>query len=246
MLNTCLLETNHNVKFLHWEILDNISLKLTRSHCVQLEVNYTETGSIKLLDGRWTHFSRVAGNSVSLTRTPLFLPSKLRNRRMKAYNGNRMNVLKLSHWNAGNSKWETKIIEIEALVLERKPDILFITEANMWSSLVDSQRDIVGYQLYFPQAMMDRHNYARIVLLAKDGIDIKIHNKLMHEDLSVIWISLCYLGNKRMKIRGIYESTGYSFSPNPTLLRHTGPNYRDGMLFWRGGNWPPRTLCAQS
>ena len=98
--------------------------------------------------------------------------NKVRNRYMRSYNGNRMirNVVKLAHWNVGNARWEKKTLEIEALVLEKSPDILFISEANMWQSLPEDQRNIPGYQLHYPQAMMAKHGYARIVLLAKDGL----------------------------------------------------------------------------
>ena len=77
---------------------------------------------------------------------------------MKSYNGNRMlrNIIKMAQWNMGNSKWESKKLEIEALALEKSPDILFITEANLWSSLPEVERKIAGYTLHYPQAMMTK------------------------------------------------------------------------------------------
>ena len=129
----------------------------------------------------------------------LMISNKARNKRIKSYNGNRMirNILKLAHWNMGNLKWEKKRLEIEALALDKSPDILLISEANLWKSLPEEERNIRGYNLYFPQAMMVKHGYARIALLAKEGLILELQNDLMHEDLAVIWISLNYSNRKK-------------------------------------------------
>ena len=52
----------------------------------------------------------------------IWLSSKLRNKRIKMVNGNRIdrNVIKIHHWNAGNKLWQNKMLTIEALLLEKK------------------------------------------------------------------------------------------------------------------------------
>ena len=101
----------------------------------------------------------------------------------------------------------------------KTPDILFITEANMWATLPDYLKYIHGYQLFVSQAMLLKHNYARIVLLDRKGIDITINENLMHEDISMIWFSLRYSARKTMNIRGVYREHQLLINPkpNPTL-----------------------------
>ena len=166
---------------------------------------------------------RLEGQEGKLVRVSytFVLPHKIRNKKMKSYNGNRVvrNILKLAQWNIGNSKWESKRLEIEALALEKSPDIILISEANLWRSLPEEERSIAGYNLHFPTAMMNKHGYARIVLLAKVGLEVEVHNDIMHEDLSVIWVSLKYSSRRKMKLGGIYREHQLLFQdkPNPTL-----------------------------
>ena len=48
-------------------------------------------------------------------------------------NGNLKNNIKILHWNLGNKHWKRKINEIELLVNERKPDIVLISEAYIFT-----------------------------------------------------------------------------------------------------------------
>ena len=40
-------------------------------------------------------------------------------------------TLKIVHWNAGVSWWESKRTEIQALIFLTEPDLLFVSEANL-------------------------------------------------------------------------------------------------------------------
>ena len=54
------------------------------------------------------------------------------NNTVRSTNGNRVNsTLRILHWNAGSRLWTNKLIEIETLLLDKKPDILIISEANI-------------------------------------------------------------------------------------------------------------------
>ena len=197
-----------------WEIYDN-----TQLHQEGQPINPVPTlhirGTSDPLHRHWVPPIHPAGRVSIKVRQIILLSNKDRNARIKSYNGNRMNLINIAHWNAGNSKWETKRIEIEALVLQKQPDLLFVSEANLWDNLDSSQIDIPGYNLHYPRAMMSKHNYARIVLLAKSELDIKIEDNLMHEDISAIWLSLSYAGNRKMKIGGIYREHRLLFQPDP-------------------------------
>ena len=62
----------------------------------------------------------------------LSLSNKARNKLVRSRNGNEgNNILKIQHWNLGSRHWHRKRTEIEALLQESEPDLLFISEANM-------------------------------------------------------------------------------------------------------------------
>ena len=65
-------------------------------------------------------------------RKTIWISNKLRNKRVKMTNGNRIdrNVVKIHHWNAGNKLWQNKKVTIEALLLEKQPDLLFVSRSQ--------------------------------------------------------------------------------------------------------------------
>ena len=63
------------------------------------------------------------------------------------------NVLSLAHWNLGSKQWQRKLVELEMLTIEKKPDILFITESNLLEEIPDYQRSIGGYEIILPLTM---------------------------------------------------------------------------------------------
>ena len=139
---------------------------------------------------------------------------------MKSYNGNIgniRNIIQVDHWNAGNARWQAKRTEIEAALLMKKPDILFVSEANLYDTLPDNMRNIDGYNLYYPEKMMNKHKYVRIVMLAREELDINIHPEWMHEDLSIIWASVRYSTRKRMRVGGVYREHRLLMQPQPNL-----------------------------
>ena len=52
---------------------------------------------------------------------------------MHSSQGNRskLNTIEISHFNKGNSKFETKMNEIKILIKKHSPDIFSIVEANL-------------------------------------------------------------------------------------------------------------------
>ena len=139
-------------------------------------------------DGQWSNLLCLDGSPMRWKQNILLSSNKLRNRALRIRNGNRINrsILKLSHWNMGSSLWHNKRTEIEALILEKHPDLLYISEANLMDHVSDQERYIEGYKMYLPLTM-DKHKCARIVLLARQEIYIKIHPEWMNEDVAVIW-----------------------------------------------------------
>ena len=84
--------------------------------------------------------------------------SRLANKRIRTVNGNRVNNMKIVHWNLGSRRWENKTDDIEALINEMEVDMCFISEANLWSEVPDHERHIPGFHLIYPDTM--DHNEA--------------------------------------------------------------------------------------
>ena len=128
------------------------------------------------------------------------------NRLIHIKNGNRSRTspIKVVHWNAGSSLWENKLLEIEILLLEKSPDLCFITEANLWESLPDWDRQLPGYYLIYPNTFTEL-KHVRIVLLVKNNMNIHILNDHMDNDIASIWIRIGTSKKTSVIIGGLYR-----------------------------------------
>ena len=70
------------------------------------------------------------------------LDRKLRNRQIKSINGNGRNSFNLVHWNLGPRHWRNKTDDIQLLVDDLDPDIVFISEANLWQETEEHEAKI--------------------------------------------------------------------------------------------------------
>ena len=68
--------------------------------------------------------------------------------------------------------WPNKLLEIETLIQWRKPDLCFISEANLWNNVDMDQLSIPGYSLILLNTM-DLLSHARIVLLVRNNLNVK-------------------------------------------------------------------------
>ena len=78
---------------------------------------------------------------------------KKRNKLQKIRNGNRVEQLKIIHWNLGSKLWCNKLEDIELLLTEFKPDLCYISEANLWNGLDHHEREILGHEIIYPNTM---------------------------------------------------------------------------------------------
>ena len=133
------------------------------------------------------------------------LSSKKRNKGKKIINGNGQirNILTVVHWNLGARQWQRKIEEMEMLLLEKEPDLAFITDANLLEMVPDNCRNINGYSLILPKTM-EYLKYSRIVLLVKNGVEIEVLNSCMEKDISAIWVKIGKVGRKPLVVGGVY------------------------------------------
>ena len=158
-------------------------------------------------DGNWC---RIKSGSDWLT-------SRVRNKVMKVKNGNRGHLkqnIRLYHWNMGHSWWEAKILEIQAVVNEVDPDLMFISEANLREGVDEVASHVEGYELVYP-CTMTTQGYARIMLLVKEGVRFKKMENFMDENAASIWVKIEKMGGGNPCTLGEFIGTiGYSCKSN--------------------------------
>ena len=149
-------------------------------------------------------------DSITLSRphfpsNTILISTKILNRIVRARNGNRSTAanLKVIHWNAGSRLWENKVTEIEALMLQMKPDLCFISEANLWDTTDDMDKNIPNYKLLLPNTMSNL-KHARIILLVKS--ELIVHQlKYTNDEAAVIWVKIGDTRKNSLIVGGAYR-----------------------------------------
>ena len=129
---------------------------------------------------------------------------KIKNQKQRSYNGNRLNQLKIVHWNLGARQWRNKQTDIEVLLTDYKPDICFITEANLWDDHEEHEKVIQGHYMILPNTMK-KMKHARIVCLVREGLIVTKLNEFMDDMTATIWISVGSNKKKALRIGGLYR-----------------------------------------
>ena len=133
---------------------------------------------------------------------------KVANKLQRIKNGNRNTGIKIIHWNLGAKRWENKRDEIELLLAEMKPELCYITEANLHKGLEDHETNIPDHYLVYPNTM-NKLGYARIMLIVKNGVTVQKLDKLMSNNVSTIWVKLGTGKKTGIKVGGVYREFQY-------------------------------------
>ena len=81
---------------------------------------------------------------------------------------------------------------IQAMVDSKRPELIFISEANLYEVTPDYETLIDGYKIIKPLSV-DLHGLSRIVLLVKDDIEVRIEKQLMDPLIASIWVNVANL-----------------------------------------------------
>ena len=109
-------------------------------------------------------------------------------------------------WNLGNRFWVRKQEDIQAIVDQQNPDIMIITEANMFKEDPEHCLIIERYNIVRPLTWNNPSlNYARVVFLIKPEINFVLLEDFMEQDISAIWIKISRRGTKKLIVGGIYR-----------------------------------------
>ena len=129
------------------------------------------------------------------------------NRLNRTRNGNiasKSTNLKIIHWNGGGRKWENKLLEIECIIEEYRPDICFISESNLWMNLDAVDMNIHGYTLHLPNTM-NSLGHARLVMLARDNLNVQIVADKNEVEAAMLWVKVGGGRKNTILVGGIYR-----------------------------------------
>ena len=140
-------------------------------------------------------------------------------------NGNGRKSIIITHWNIGSKKWCNKVDLIQSHVDLEKPDLTFISEANMYESTPVHETLIVGYRIIKPRSV-NHQGLSRIILLVKENIEVSVEEKLMDETVASIWVKVSTTGMRKTLVCGVYrehqflhQQTDLSLQPQEQIKR---------------------------
>ena len=192
----------------------------TRTECP----GYREE-SFNLVYSEWSHggksgnyHSPGTGCTVIWGTRKSWMSNREMNREIKAQNGNGTvkQILKVYHWNKGHGWWENKLEEIETLVAEKVPDLIFISEANLRQEIRDEMKCIDGYTTVYPKTATN-HKYSRLILLIREEISYKLLDNLMNATEPSIWVRVNINKRRSVCIGGCYREHRLLLQQAPNL-----------------------------
>ena len=134
-----------------------------------------------------------------------FYPArKIANSKQHSKNGNRDRNYKILHWNGGSRLWKNKLLDLELLLNDRRPDLCFITEANLWEGFLDHETQIAGHKLVFPLTMKSM-KHSRIMLIIREDIEYELMTEYMDEMTATIWVKLGSRKKSTFMVGGVYR-----------------------------------------
>ena len=140
-----------------------------------------------------------------MARSSSWMSRKQLNKQQHTINGNISGGnLKVAHWNLGSKLWSNKRQEIELLLEQYKPDLCFITEANLWKDTEPHETEILEHKLVYPNTM-DTMAHARIILIVKQEIEVTILHQYMDGKTVSIWVRVGSSRKKSLVIGGLYR-----------------------------------------
>ena len=84
------------------------------------------------------------------------------------------------------------------------PDLAFFSEANLYPSTTEAERQIPGYTIVTTVDFRMGFN-SRLVLLVREGFNVNIEQDLMEADIASIWTTIPRRGTKKLRVGGVYR-----------------------------------------
>ena len=221
-------DSNFEKSFLSEDDSWKLNSKLAQ-YCYQLDGSQNDISNMKILK----HLS----NNLKIQGTSFHTSNKLMNKVQKAYNGNRQNNIKIGHWNGGSKLWQNKNIYIEVMLELHRPDICFLSEANLWNGLLPHEREILGYKLFLTDTMTTL-NHSRIVAIVRGDLEVTIMDKYKNNNSAAIWLKIGRTKKDSIVVGGLYrefKQLGTDQEPASRMenLRLQENRWRELVRTWR-------------
>ena len=128
----------------------------------------------------------------------------------------KMNLL---HWNKGSARLENKVEELEDLFQQYKPDILGLSEANLYPDTDTNKIQFENYSLYTcPTLNNPELRVSRVVVYVHNSLIVKSRPDLEDSGLSSIWLELGHKGSKKILVCNIYREWQYMHQQDKSSL----------------------------
>ena len=114
--------------------------------------------------------------------------------------------LLMMHWNAGPAFLERKLHNIEAIVSDKKPHIIGISEANLRREVDKLEVNIEGYILEYLEALEnDEVNLSRLCVYIRSDIKYKRLTNLENRTDAAIWLEIGMNKGRKLYCGQIYR-----------------------------------------
>ena len=107
-------------------------------------------------------------------------------------------------WNKGSARYYNRIIEIQDIIIQNKPDIFSLQEANIKTEDDLNQYLIPGYQMEI-DSLLEKFGRARTITYIKNEIKYVRHKEMETEGEPVIWLKIIMKGNKSFWHKNYYR-----------------------------------------
>ena len=131
----------------------------------------------------------------------------VKNKMTKIVNGNIKSTIKITHWNPGSRHWVRKSVEIQQVLDTRRPDIMIISEANIFKEDDDYKLWTPGYTMIRMKSLQTL-GVSRLAVLIKEGMQVKVMEEWMDPNIASAWLKIIKNG-KKMFVGGYTENTQY-------------------------------------
>ena len=111
------------------------------------------------------------------------------------YGNRQQKGITLCHWNKSNAKMKNRMFEIKHLILEHRPTILGISEANINISEDMNNFSISDYQIFL--GPVSSIGVIRLAVYVHNSIKATVRQDLFCQDLNSIWLEVSIRKGKK-------------------------------------------------
>ena len=147
-----------------------------------------------------------------------FTSNKVRNRNIRAINGNNLTLL---HLNKGSSSILSKISIIKNLIFQEKADIISLNESNCNVNISKEARPIDGFEAEHKLLTYKGNStiVSRTTMLIRSGLEYTRMGALENDINSIVWIKIILKNGKPLLV-----CSGYRQWTLPATLNHSNSN----------------------